>query len=370
MSNLKINITTIAVLAFSVSLTGCEDGSELILQEKSRPVRTTVVSEVPQGLERRFAGTTDSASTTALSFRIDGTIEQFSAKVGAELKVGEIIAKLDDSDLKLNLERSKAELAEARTGLTASKSRYNRLSDLHARKAISEMDFDIVKAEFEAAQAQLAQSERVVELNEQQVSYATLIAPTEGCFLSSAYTSVNENISSGQQIAMLNCGDTIEVTSIVPETVVNMINIGHEVDVLVKIGDGEIFPAIVTEIGLSSTTNGLYFVTAQLKDKSDLIRPGMAAEIFINEDLNLVKGNVWVPMVAINEEQGQRYVMIFDPTNNNLGVVRKVPIEVARFAQGYFEVKDGIEQGDRVITAGLNQIYDGLTVRLLPGESN
>jgi len=370
MTNLKTKISTAALAVSALLLAGCGDKNDSIVKEQIRPVRVVEASEAPQGLERRFAGTTDSASTTELSFRVGGIIEQFPAKVGAELVAGETIAKLDDSDLKLNLERSKAQLAEAVTVLTASESRYNRLSGLHERQAISAMDFDVVRAEFESAQAQVAQAERAVELNQQQVSYATLIAPTHGCSLSSTYASVNENITSGQQIAMLNCGDTMEVTSIVPEAVVNTVSIGQEIDALVKTGNGEVAQATVTEIGLSSTTSGLYFVTAQLQESNEAIRPGMAAELLINKQFNIVEGNVWVPMVSVNEDQGQRFVMVFEPTENGQGIVRKMPIEVARFAQGYFEITSGLEAGDKVITAGLSQIYDGLKVKLLPGDSN
>ncbi|MGF1826819.1 efflux RND transporter periplasmic adaptor subunit [Vibrio splendidus] len=366
MRNVK-KIISLAIPCLTIFLIGCEDKSTMV-DEQVRPVRITEASEAPQGLERRFSGTTASTSTAELSFRVSGRIDQFPAKVGTNLNIGGVIAKLDDSDLKLNLEQSKAQLAEAKAVLTASESHYIRLSDLHARQAVSAMDFDVVKAKFESAQAQVAQAERVVDLNQQQVSYSTLIVPTEGCSLSSTYASVNENISIGQKIATLYCGATMEITSIIPETVANTVRIGQEVEALVKTANGQMSPATITEIGLSSTTSGLYFVTAQLHGTQENIRPGMAAELFINKQFNIVEGNVWVPMVAVNEDQGQRYVMVFDLNENEQGVVRKVPIDVARFAQGYFEITNGLTKGDRVITAGLSQIYDGLHVKLLSGD--
>ena len=179
----------------------------------------------------------------------------------------------------LTLEKSKAALAEARTILAANQSRFNRLADLHDRQALSAMDYDLVKAEYEASLAQVSQAENSVNLNQQQVSYATLKAPTDGCSLSSASASVNENINAGSPIATLNCGETMEITSIVSGSVVNLITLGQQVEVIIKTTKETKVNATITEIGLSSTTSGLYFVTAKLGQSSENIRPSMAAEL-------------------------------------------------------------------------------------------
>lgn len=366
MTTYKTVLTSVALMTLFV--TGCGDKQATIEPEKLRPVRTVLAAEAPQGLERRFAGTTDSSSTTELSFRVSGTIHNFPATAGAKLKAGDIIAQLDTADLALELERSKAELTEARTVLAVNKSRFNRLSDPKVRQVISEMDYELVKAKYEGSQAQASQTERAVDLKRQQMSYAQLTVPTDDCSLSSTYASVNENISAGQHIATLSCGNTMEVTSIVSDAVANSIVIGQAVEAIIKTAQETKVTAVITEIGLSSTASGLSFVTAQLDQSHANIRPSMPAELLINKSFDNIKGSVWVPMVAINKEQGTHYVMVFESTEGIEGVVRKTPIQTGKFAQGYFQVTQGLTVGQQVITAGLSHIYDGLKVKLLAGD--
>ncbi|WP_019613134.1 efflux RND transporter periplasmic adaptor subunit [Psychromonas ossibalaenae] len=358
-------LTSAALAITALVLLGCGDKQDNPDQELLRPVRTALATEAPQGLELRFAGTIDSASTTALSFRVGGTIHHFPVTVGAKLKHGDLIAQLDTADLNLNLERSKAELAESHTILAANQSRFNRFSDLHARQALSAMDYDLVKAEYEASLAQVSQAEKAVDLSLRQVSYAKLAAPADGCYLSSTNASVNENISAGHRIATLNCGNTMEITSIVSGAVANLITLGQKVEAIIKTTKETRVNATITEIGLSSTTSGLYFVTAQLDQSQANIRPSMAAELLLNKSFNDIESSVWVPMVSINEDQGAHYVMTFESEDGINGIVHKTPVEVGKFSQGFFQVNSGLEVGQHVITAGLSHIYDGLKVKLL-----
>ncbi|MGF1737812.1 efflux RND transporter periplasmic adaptor subunit [Photobacterium satsumensis] len=348
-----------------MTLTGCQEHTTLEDQAPLRPVRTAAASSSPSDFQHRFAGTTISASTTNLSFQVSGTIDHFPAKAGARLRTGEVIASLNDDDLQLALKKNEALLQQATTNAQASTSRYQRMSELHSKKLISEMDYDVAKAEYQVSLAQIDQAQQAVDLSRQQIQYAMLHATEDHCSVTQTYVTENENVSAGQLIAVMSCGSIMEITANVSESTISNLRIGQPVEAIINAAQSEPLPAHISEIGLNTGSNGTYFVTAQLKNRNAKLRPGMAAELLINRDFLVNNESLWVPMNTVNETNGHRYVMTFEPTEGKRGLVRKVEIETGKFIAGSIEITQGLIEGQRVITAGLNQIYDGQEVMML-----
>lgn len=351
-------------LGVALFLTGCGEPSTSILEEKIRPVRAVPATKTPTDIQRRFAGTISSASTSNISFRVSGIIADFPAAVGIPLQKGELITRLDNNDLMLKLEQDKAALRLAKVSAEKAESRYTKIKSLHNKQLISEIDYEAALAEFESGKAQVNQAQGSVELSQEQLSYAELRAPSESCTITEAAATKNENVASGQTVAVLSCGSEMEVISMVSEAVVSSIRIGQPVEVILNTKDSQPLKATISEVGMSSTTNGVYFVTARINDSHSTIRPGMAAELVIARQFTVVDDHLWVPMVAVGEEEHQKFVMIYVPNDEFKGVVKKVAVKTNRFAMGSLEITDGLEEGQLVITAGLSQIYNGLTVKL------
>ena len=72
-----------------------------------------------------------------------------------------------------------------------------------------------------------------------------------------------------------------------------------------------------------------------------------------------------VPPLAVGEDRQGRVVFIFDAGKDGGGTARRRPVEVASASSEGVEVLSGIREGERVITAGVRRIQDGLRVRLL-----
>ncbi|WP_036819282.1 efflux RND transporter periplasmic adaptor subunit [Photobacterium sanctipauli] len=325
----------------------------------------------PSDFQYRFAGTTVSASTINLSFQVGGTLESFPAKAGLPLKNGELIASLNDDDLQLELQKNEALLEQAKTNSVASTSRYERMASLHKKQLISDMDFDVAQAEHQVNIAKVDQAQRAVDLSRQQISYASLYARGDHCSITETHATENENVASGQLIAVLSCGNNMEVTANVSEATIAGLSIGQDVTAMIGAVSKESMPATISEIGLSTGNTGTYFVTATINSEIESLRPGMGAELLINRERLQSNQNLWVPMNTVNEENGQHFVMIFEPAQDSQGgvqgIVRKVPVTIGKFIAGSIEVTHGLSEGQQVITAGQSQVYDGLEVTSLNG---
>ena len=365
----RSHIIALPVVVGILALTGCQDNATQEEPAPLRPVRIIAATNSPVDFQHRFAGTTVSASTTNLSFQVSGTIESFPAKAGTRLRSGDVIATLVDDDLQLALNKNEALLEQAVTNAKASTSRYQRMKELHTKQLISEMDYDVAKAEYQVGLAKIDQAQQAVDLSQQQVQYATLRTSEEHCSVTQTYVTENENVSAGQMIAVMSCGSVMEVKANISEATVSSLRIGQPVEAIISAAQPQPVDAHISEIGLNTGSNSTYFVTAQIDTRNTKLRPGMAAELLISRDFLVNNDSLWVPMNTVNESNGQRYVMTFEPEDGNRGIVRKVVIETGKFVAGSIEITHGLVEGQKVITAGLNQIYDGQKVLMLAEDS-
>ncbi len=127
-----ITFELLAIAAGLSFLSACSGDDAGIIEERIRPVRTALAINAPDEIKHRFAGRSQAASTTNLSFRISGTIAEFPAQVGKVLKKEDVIARLDSTDYGIKLEYAKAVLGKATTNARNAKSRFARIEKLFA----------------------------------------------------------------------------------------------------------------------------------------------------------------------------------------------------------------------------------------------
>lgn len=357
------------ILSSFVFLSACSSNNEPVLEERIRPVRTALATLAPEDIKRRFAATSQAASTSKVSFRVNGIVAEFPALAGSILKKGDIIAQLDDNDFQTKLEQELAEYDRISVDLENSKSRFTRIKSLFEENIISEMDYENSRTEYLIDKAEQQQSLRSVQLSRDQLSYTKVTSPADGCSVTEALADENENVTAGQTIAIISCGNIMEVVSSIPESVVGRVSIGQPVEVLFNTIKDKRYQAEVTEIGISSSSSGVDLVTARINESDPKLRPGMSAELVLARNFNTNSQYVWVPMEAVGKEDNQHFVMVYQPIDDKVGTVKKVSVEVGRFAFNVIEITKGLSENQHVITAGLSLINDGLKVKLLTQES-
>jgi membrane fusion protein, multidrug efflux system len=365
MTRILINTALTVTIVAGAILSGCEKSQPPVLEPRVRPVRTVSVAETPKELVRRFAGGSQAAVSTTISFRINGIITEMPVKVGQGLQQGQLIARLNDQDLKLSLAKDEASLQQELIQSENASSQFKQFQNLYTRQLVSRKEFESAETSFNTAQAQVEQSRRTFEISQQQLSYSQLHSPAGGCMVSEVHSSVSENVSTGQSIATLNCGTSIEVVVAVPENSIAGITIGDSATVEFPSMKNREFAAKVTEVGTPGENGSAYPVTLRLNNEGALLRPGMAAEVSFRFLHNRKAENLWIPLLAAGKEGDEIFVYVFEPSDQNQGVVRRRVVKTGVFTLEEVEVLEGLQVGEQIITAGLSQIHDGLTVKLL-----
>ncbi|MBD3257502.1 efflux RND transporter periplasmic adaptor subunit, partial [candidate division GN15 bacterium] len=351
-SHRAMRLVTLAVLALlPMLLVSCgeekvETGPEL------RPVRYQPVYAKGGTRVRTFSGVARAGMESNLSFKVAGTVERVAVKVGDRVDQGDLIATLDDSDYKLQVEEAQASLQQAQAQARNASSSYERVRGLYENRNASKNDLDQARSTAESAEAQVEAIEKRLELARLQVSYTELRAPVAGS-IARVDVEANENVSAGRTVAVITSGSRLEVEVAVPEILIAQIREGDRVTVKFDaLGDREI-RARVTEVGVASTVLVTTFpVTVTLEENEADCRPGMAAEVafrFVSSDQ---RERFVVPAFAVGEDREGRHVFVVKPGADNTGVVERRAVTVGEFTDDGLEVLDGLMEGDLLVTAG------------------
>ena len=308
---------------------------------------------------RSFTGVSKSSQEAKLSFKVSGTLTELNAAVGDTLEKGQVIGRLDPSTFQLQVQQTQADLSRAQAEERNAKANYERVKGLYENQSTSRNELDAARAAAESAKAQVNATTRAVELAWLNQSYTTLTAK-DTCSVASTSADVGENVNAGQEVVRVNCGETLDIEVSVPENLIAAFQPGMTGVIRFNAITGQDFAGEVTEVGVAAAGTA-FLVTARVEDAEGL-RSGMAAQVdfaFDNEERLPI-----VPTSAVAEDQQGRFVyLLHDADTEGQGVVKRQAVSIGELTENGIEIREGVQPGDHVITAGVSVIRDGLIVK-------
>ena len=354
----------IALLLLAGFVWSC-GSSEEIPPPRLRPVRYQEAQATSGMRVRTFSGTAEADVEVSLSFRVRGNIQRLLVQRGDRVEEAQLIAELDPTDYELQVQEAEASLIQAEARARQVESDYDRVRGLYENRNAAKADLDAGRAEAESARAQIDASVKRLEQARAQLSYTRLRAPTAGS-IAFVPVEVNENVTSGREIALLTAGSRPDVNVAVPESLIGEIQQGEAVTVTFDAFPGSNFAGVVTKVGVAATDLASTFpVTVQLREETETVRSGMAANVAFAFGSTDERERYLLPPQSVLEDRDGRFVFVVEPKESGLGVVRRKPVTVGDITGEGLEVLDGLSDGDRVVTAGVSQIHEGLEVELL-----
>lgn len=335
------------------------------VQKKPRPVRFDIVGSGGVDDARAFSATIQSRDATPISFRVGGTLARLPVKMGDTVKKGQLIAELDASDYKVALAQAQANWQNAKTQVDVASSAFRRVETLYEAGSSSLSDYENARGQLKSARAQLSASGQAVKQAKNQIEYCRLVAPFDGVVESVAVKN-GEQVGAARAVAVVSRGGEIEVNVGVPEGVVARIKVGTAATVQVAALGGDALAGKVREVGFA-TAASTYPVRIELADPPATLRPGMAATAEF--ELGTRKAALTIPVTAVGNEEKSSYVFFLEPAGGDVFTARKRPVDVGELIGNRFEVKKGVVAGDKIATAGLSKLVDGMQVRLLGGAA-
>jgi RND family efflux transporter MFP subunit len=351
-----------ALASALIVLTACSKAQDQTV-EPGRPVLVTTVHYAPQVPERSFVGTIRPRVETDMGFRVGGKVAKRLVEVGQIVEAGQTLAVLDEIDLKLQAEQSEAELRAATGVLAQASAAEGRAKDLRSRGWSTEAQLDQAKAAADEARARLNRAERSVELTRNSLSYANLVADTRGV-VTATLIDPGQVVASGQAAVRVARSAEKEAVVAIPETMVNFArNSGASVTLWSE--PGKKYSAKLREFApTADPTTRTYLAKFSLPDVDDAVSLGMTATLTIADQSSEKVARL--PLSALFNQGGGASLYVVDAASGELSLK---PVTVKAYEARDVIITGGVEEGESVVTVGVQKLDPAQKVRVVSSLS-
>ncbi len=358
--NTKIQLLVLIALMLS----GCDSK-----EEKGEAIRPVFYQEVGNDNiqnVRSFSGVTQSATEAKLSFKVGGSIEYVAVDMGDTMKRGDIIARLDDTDYRINYNKAEASLKSAEAQLAAAKSAFLRIENLYVNNNVSLNEYEKAKTQFDSAETMVKTTSSQLSAAQNQLNYTVLRAPFDGV-VSSVMAKENEMTGTGHPIVVFATVNKLEVRTAVPENIIGQISRGQDVTVRLSTFPEKTFQGIISELSPGIPNVSTYPVIVQLAEPASRLFPGMISTVEIpltREDS--LESRIMIATDAVGHDHSGDFVFVASKSNeSDIYVAKKRNVTLGALRADGYEIINGLNKNEMVITAGLSFLYDGRKVKLL-----
>ncbi|MCP4580703.1 MAG: HlyD family efflux transporter periplasmic adaptor subunit [candidate division Zixibacteria bacterium] len=374
-------------------------GGESTLKIESQKL---TISEVVYGEFQEFiavSGTIKPIKTFYLDAIQGGMVERIFLEEGSYVEVGDEILQLDNTDLHLDVMYREAQLFEQVNNLRntrlameqnslrlrgdlleidrqigSSKREYDQFVELRAKDLISQNQFDQAKDEYdywvrkreliletqkqdsllraiqvEQLEASVTRMEENMQIVRQKLKNLIIKAPIEG-HLTSLDAEVGVTKSKGTRIGQIDVLEGFKVGVTVDEYYISRVSDGQEGEVKIA---GQTYPLFISKVYLE-VRDGRFQIDMQfIGDEPEGIRRGQTVQIRLalgelSEAVMLARGGFY-------QDTGGNWVFVVDKSGD-FAIRRKVSL--GRYNTQVYEVLDGLEPGDKVITSSYSYYKD------------
>jgi RND family efflux transporter MFP subunit len=357
-SNLRIAAAILGVIALAPMLAACADPAASATVTPTRAVQVLRVDFASEDTNREFAGVVRARYETDLGFRVAGKIVTRVVNVGDRVRAGDAVARLDQRDLQLQVESTDAELTAAVSNLAQAASDELRYENLKARGYAAIADYERKKAAKDEAEGRMARAQRSLDLARNQLAYADLKADADGV-ITATLAEPGQVVAIGQAVARLAHRGEMEAVVALPET---WLDEARRSSATVRLWSGpdRRFAAHLRELSpQADAATRTYAARFTIENPDATVALGMTANVILHhaDDTKVAK----VPLAAILNRGAGPSVFRVDSS----GVLERRPVTVAAFNEFAALVTSGIEDGDQIVTLGVQMLEAGQHVRAI-----
>jgi RND family efflux transporter MFP subunit len=350
-----------------VLLAACSKPEPPPAAEVARPAKIFTVQPPGGNMIRSFPGEVKATDEAELAFRVSGELVEFPATRGREITQGDLLARLDDADFIAALNQAQAQYDLA-------KAQFERAAELVDRQLVSQAEYDQRNARMKVSLSDLTRARN-------NLRYTSLVSPFDGV-VARQLAENHESVSAGQVVLIVQTGEMVDVIVDVPESIVARIErrIGDRhtppLKVIFDAASDIVFTAFYKEHETKADPATLtYKVTVSMPAPEEInILPGMTATV-IADVSHLFEGETDSFLVPIESvfaaedmplDSDVRYVW---KINAETMRASRTPVNVGPLTGDNIVVMAGLQQGDLIISAGVNAVVEGMLVREMTRES-
>nr|WP_218884165.1 efflux RND transporter periplasmic adaptor subunit [Burkholderia guangdongensis] len=335
----------------------------------ARPVVALPVQADGHAPAQTLPGDIQPRYATPLSFRIAGKIVERTVRLGDTVKAGQVVARLDPSDVAKNAASAQAQLDAAQHRLSFAKQQLDRDRAQANENLIATAQLEQTEDTYTSALAQRDQAQQQAALAKNQLQYATLVADHAGT-ITAEQADTGQNVSAGQSVYQLAWSGDVDVVSDVPEAALASLAPGHAATVTLPSLPGRRFAAKVREIAPAADPQSrTYRVKLSLEQPDAAVRLGMTANVAF-DGAPAAGGaataseapSYTLPATALFHDGTQPAVWVVRAKDDTLELRR---VAVVRYGERTVTISGGLQPGERVVLQGVHTVSAGEKVRAI-----
>ncbi len=347
-------------------------------------VRTVVVREAASGGDRTLlnaSGYVTARREATVSSKVTGKVLEALVEEGMKVEAGQILARIDSSNVEKSLHLAEAQLESVRKALGETRAQLDhaerevkRLSRLAAGQSASRVELDQAETQAKALQARLdkqtadiAVSEQEVALWKQQMDDAIIRAPFGGVV-------TTKNAQPGEMISPMSVGgftrtgictivdmSSLEIEVDVSESYINRVEPGQPVEAtLDSYPDWRIPAKVIAIIPTADRQKATVKVRVGFEKLDPRILPDMSVKVAFQSagDTQPARRSPTIPRSAIRQSDGKDVVWLVRD-----GRVERRAVKVGEARGDEVTVVAGLDGGERVVVEGADDLTEGVKVR-------
>lgn len=342
---LTIIIITAALLMFySCSRKSNPQAKKEKEKETGIPVETTKV--IQGSVTATYTGSTtlEAEAEAVVVAKVGGVVKEIFVEEGDSIKAGQVVAKLDDEQFKLELNSAKSTLEKL-------SNEFQRNQSLFENNIVSKEIYEQTKFEHRTQKA-------AFDLAELKLNYTEIRAPISG-IVSQRLIKVGNMVELNQPTFQITDFDPLLAVLHVPEKEMAKLQPGFPANLSADAIPGAEFKGQILRISpIVDAGTGTFKVTVEVNDKTRKLKPGMFTRVQIIYDTH--ENTLLVPKDAILSEDAESFAFVISDDTAS-----KKKVEIGYDNSTHIEILSGLNLGDTIVTTGLSSLKDGSKINIV-----
>lgn len=348
MKNLRYSLPIILLAGLLFGTTACNNGEDQANNNEDEnlviPVQVSNVSRGDISAYYANTATLDAEQEATVVSKVRGIINEIYVEEGDQVKAGQVIAKIEDEQYKIEAARAKATLDRLQNDFQRNKELFDKNLIAAETYQNSQYEYESQKAAYDLAMLNLA--------------YTSIKSPISGV-VSERFVKRGNMIGTDQQVFRVTDFSPLQALLYVPEHEMAKIRKNQRAELRVDALPNQTFVGHVERISpVVDSQTGTFKVTVFVDETKDILRPGMFGRVKIVYDTR-ENTRMIAKSAVMSEDLAQSVYVIQD------SLAFKKQIQTGYNNGLNVEVVNGLQDGDIVVTIGQSSLQDSSKVNII-----
>ncbi|MCO5260650.1 MAG: efflux RND transporter periplasmic adaptor subunit [Crocinitomicaceae bacterium] len=309
-------------------------------------------------VSNKFVADIQALKNVEIHARINGLMEDVLANEGQMVKKDQVLFKISDVELQIELLKAKATLKSAQAELKMSAVELSQMQTLFDKKVVAKNELELAKAKYEASEAKVSFANAEKNAIEQQISFTTIKSPFDGV-INRIPLKEGSLIQSGSLLTTISELKEVLAYFSIPESIYFQLikenRLKNQDNIELILPNGVIYDQkgkIETAEGEIDKQTGSIQFKARFFNPNNLIKHGTSGKLLISEN----KPNaILVPKKSVFSIQDKHFVFLVNMENK----VKMKSIEIGSVLDDFYLVSKGLKENDLIVKEGTQSLRDG-----------